>query len=106
MCGGGEGAAVSRCGSAAVVQGTDIFAPEVVVWAYQGPPQQALRALLDLAHATHPAPPPPSTRHPEPARSPRAATSDDDPIPVTRPGRRESRPARHRNDGPSGILSR
>ncbi|MGH3804405.1 MAG: hypothetical protein ACRDTD_30560, partial [Pseudonocardiaceae bacterium] len=28
-------------------QGTvDIFAPEVVTWAYQGPPQQALRALL------------------------------------------------------------
>ncbi len=26
----------------------DIFAPDVVVWAYQGPPQQALRALLDL----------------------------------------------------------
>ena len=32
----------------------DIFAPEVVVWAYEGPPQQALRALLDLVHPTHP----------------------------------------------------
>ncbi len=32
----------------------DIFAPEVVVWAYEGPPQQALRALLDLVHPAHP----------------------------------------------------
>jgi hypothetical protein len=34
--------------------GADIFAPEVVVWAYQGPPQQALRALLNLVHPAHP----------------------------------------------------
>ena len=32
----------------------DIFAPEVVVWAYEGDPQQALRALLGLVHPTHP----------------------------------------------------
>lgn len=32
----------------------DIFAPEVVVWAYEGPPQQALRTLLDLVHPAHP----------------------------------------------------
>jgi len=32
----------------------DIFAPEVVVWAYEGAPQQALRALLDLVHPGHP----------------------------------------------------
>ncbi|MGQ0719318.1 MAG: hypothetical protein ACT4NP_18790 [Pseudonocardiales bacterium] len=32
----------------------DIFAPEVVVWAYEGPPQRALRALLDLVHPAHP----------------------------------------------------
>ncbi|MGH3589501.1 MAG: hypothetical protein ACRDRF_00485 [Pseudonocardiaceae bacterium] len=31
----------------------DIFAPEVVVWAYEGPPQQALRALLELVHPAH-----------------------------------------------------
>jgi hypothetical protein len=31
--------------------GVDIFAPEVAVWAYQGPPQQALRALLGLVRA-------------------------------------------------------
>jgi len=36
-------------------QGTvDIFAPEVVVWAYEGPPQHALRALLNLVHPAHP----------------------------------------------------
>jgi hypothetical protein len=34
--------------------GVDIFAPEVVVWAYEGPPQQALRALLGLVHPAHP----------------------------------------------------
>ncbi|MGH8410380.1 MAG: hypothetical protein ACRERT_04030 [Pseudomonas sp.] len=32
----------------------DIFPPEVVVWAYEGPPQPALRALLDLMHPDHP----------------------------------------------------
>lgn len=32
----------------------DIFGPEVVVWAYEGPPQPALRALLALVHPTHP----------------------------------------------------
>jgi hypothetical protein len=48
--------------------GVDVFAPEVVVWAYEGPPQCALRALLDLVHPNHPAAPasaypaPPSLR--------------------------------------------
>jgi hypothetical protein len=28
----------------------DVFTPEVVVWAYEGPPQRALQALLDLIH--------------------------------------------------------
>jgi hypothetical protein len=32
----------------------DVFAPEVVVWAHEGPPQWALRALLDLLHPQHP----------------------------------------------------
>jgi hypothetical protein len=32
----------------------DVFAPQVVVWAYQGPAQPALRALLDLLPAHHP----------------------------------------------------
>lgn len=32
----------------------DVFAPKVVVWAYEGPPQWALRALLKLVHPQHP----------------------------------------------------
>jgi hypothetical protein len=32
----------------------DVFAPEAVVWAYEGPPQWALRALLDLVPPQHP----------------------------------------------------
>lgn len=44
----------------------DIFAPQVVVWAYEGPPQQALRALLDLVHPAHPDAP--TAAFPAPAR--------------------------------------
>ncbi len=44
----------------------DIFDPEVVVWAYEGPPQQALRALLDLVHPSHPDAP--IADYPAPAR--------------------------------------
>ncbi|MGH3843110.1 MAG: hypothetical protein ACRDS0_16950 [Pseudonocardiaceae bacterium] len=32
----------------------DVFTPEVVVWAYEGPPQLALRAMLELVHPAHP----------------------------------------------------
>ncbi|MGH4003597.1 MAG: hypothetical protein ACRDSO_05765 [Pseudonocardiaceae bacterium] len=32
----------------------DIFAPEVVMWAYDGPPQWTLRMLLNLVHPQHP----------------------------------------------------
>ena len=32
----------------------DIFAPTVVVWSSEGPPQPALRALLELVHPAHP----------------------------------------------------
>lgn len=32
----------------------DVFAPEVAVWAYQGPARCALRALLNLVHPRHP----------------------------------------------------
>ena len=35
----------------------DIFTPQVVVWAYEGPPQQVLQALLELVHPLHPAAP-------------------------------------------------
>lgn len=50
----------------------DIFAPEVVVWAYEGPPQHAMRALLALVHPTHPDAP--TANYPAPAglRVPRA----------------------------------
>ncbi len=44
----------------------DLFAPEVVVWAYEGPPQSALRALLELVHPDHPQAP--TTAYPAPAR--------------------------------------
>lgn len=32
----------------------DVFNPEAVVWAYEGPPECALRALLNLVHPDHP----------------------------------------------------
>lgn len=32
----------------------DVFAPEMVVWAYEGPAEPALRALLNLVHPQHP----------------------------------------------------
>ncbi len=32
----------------------DVFAPEVVVWAYEGAPQWTLRALLNLVHPQRP----------------------------------------------------
>jgi hypothetical protein len=32
----------------------DVFTPEVVVWAQEGPPQCPLRELLDLLHPQHP----------------------------------------------------
>ncbi|MGH3695627.1 MAG: hypothetical protein ACRDRX_16840 [Pseudonocardiaceae bacterium] len=46
--------------------GMDLFAPEVVVWAYESPPQPALRALLELVHPDHPQAP--TTAFPAPAR--------------------------------------
>jgi hypothetical protein len=42
----------------------DVFAPEVVVWAYEGPPQWALRSLLDLVPPQHPNAP--TTAYPAP----------------------------------------
>jgi hypothetical protein len=43
----------------------DIFAPTVVVWSYEGPPQPALRALLALVHPAHPDAP--HSEYPAPA---------------------------------------
>lgn len=50
----------------------DLFAPEVVVWAYEGTPQHALPALLELVHPAHPDAP--TVGYPAPAglRIPRA----------------------------------
>ncbi|MGH4011912.1 MAG: hypothetical protein ACRDTH_27755 [Pseudonocardiaceae bacterium] len=31
----------------------DVFAPDVVVWSYEGPAEPALRALLNLVHPQH-----------------------------------------------------
>ncbi|MGH3823602.1 MAG: hypothetical protein ACRDRA_12360 [Pseudonocardiaceae bacterium] len=44
----------------------DIFAPEAVLWAYEGPPQHAVRALLHLVHPAHPDAP--TASYPAPAR--------------------------------------
>lgn len=51
---------------------TGVFGPEVVVWAYEGSPEHALRALLGLVHPDHPDAP--TTEFPAPAslRVPRA----------------------------------
>ncbi|MGH3900919.1 MAG: hypothetical protein ACRDTA_22280 [Pseudonocardiaceae bacterium] len=54
----------------------DVFAPEVVVWAHEAPPQRALRVLLDLVHPQHPYAPvraypaPPSLRIPRAEQRP------------------------------------
>ena len=54
----------------------DIFAPEAVIWSYEGTPQLALRALLDLVHPAHPdaltaeSPAPPSLRSPRALQRP------------------------------------
>ena len=57
---------VDRVTAARVPKGAtaDVFAPEVVVWAYQGHAQWALRALLDLVHPRHPDAP--TVAHPAP----------------------------------------
>lgn len=71
----------------------DVFAPETVVWAYEGPPQRALRALLDLVHPQHPDAPNSAYPAPPALRIPRAEQR-----PVTirlpSPGRAGTRAAR------------
>jgi hypothetical protein len=71
----------------------DIFAPEVVVWAYEGPPQHAVRALLDLVHPAHPDAP--TTDYPAPAglHVPRAQQRPMT-IQLPSPGRARARGAR------------
>lgn len=43
-----------RVVAARAPKGADVFAPEVVVWAYEGPAEHTLRALLNLVHPRHP----------------------------------------------------
>lgn len=71
----------------------DIFAPHVVVWAYEGQPQPALRALLGLVHPAHPEAP--ITTYPAPARLhvPRAQQHPMT-IRLPAPGRASARAAR------------
>lgn len=49
----------------------DIFDPGIVVWAYEGPPQHAVRALIDLVHPAHPDAPTASYPAPASLRVPR-----------------------------------
>jgi hypothetical protein len=69
----------------------DVFTLEVVVWAHEGPPQWALRALLDLIHPKHPNAPahpaPPSLHIPRAEQRPMT-------IQLPPPGRAGSRAAR------------
>ena len=37
-----------------VTAGTEVFAPDTIVWAYVGDAEHALRALLELPHPDHP----------------------------------------------------
>ncbi|MGH3907538.1 MAG: hypothetical protein ACRDTE_25685 [Pseudonocardiaceae bacterium] len=49
-----------------------VFEPETVVWAYEGPPQCALPALLNLVHPQHPDAPTVEFSAPPRLRIPRA----------------------------------
>lgn len=71
----------------------DVFAPDVVVWAYQGGAEWALRALLDLVHPRHPDAP--IVAHPAP-RSLRVPRCEQRPLTIRLPspgraGRRATR---------------
>ena len=60
----------------------DVFAPEVVVWAYQGCAEWTLRALLDLVHPRHPDAP--TVAHPAP-RSLHVLRSEQRPLTIRLP---------------------
>lgn len=62
--------------------GVDVFMPEVVVWAYQGGAEWALRALLDLVHPHHPDAP--TVAHPAP-RSLHVPRSEKRPLTIRLP---------------------
>lgn len=71
----------------------DVFAPETVVWAYEGPPQWALRALLNLVHPQHPDAP--IVEYPAPPRL-RIPRAEQRPLTIRppSPGRAGARAAR------------
>ncbi|MGH3904269.1 MAG: hypothetical protein ACRDTE_08775 [Pseudonocardiaceae bacterium] len=46
-----------RITAARVPKPVDIFAPQLAVWAYEGPAEPTLRALLGLVHPAHPGAP-------------------------------------------------
>ncbi len=46
-----------RITAARVPKPVDVFAPRLAVWAYQGPAESTLRALLRLMHPAHPGAP-------------------------------------------------
>ncbi|MGH3824916.1 MAG: hypothetical protein ACRDRA_19080 [Pseudonocardiaceae bacterium] len=71
----------------------DIFAPDVVVWAYEAAPDRAVRALLDLVHPDHADAP--TLGYPAPARL-RVPRAQQRPmtIQLPSPGRADARAAR------------
>ncbi|MGH4015138.1 MAG: hypothetical protein ACRDSL_14700 [Pseudonocardiaceae bacterium] len=46
-----------RITAARVPKPVDVFAPQLAVWAYEGPAEPTLRALLRLVHPAHPGAP-------------------------------------------------
>ncbi len=46
-----------RITAARVPKPVDVFAPQLAVWAYEGPAEPTLRALLHLVHPAHPGAP-------------------------------------------------
>ncbi|MBA2471750.1 MAG: hypothetical protein H0V41_05705 [Pseudonocardiales bacterium] len=72
----------------------DVFAPEGVVWAYEGPAECTVRALLNLVHPQHPDAPTGVYRRHAPPGPPTRAAPDDNPA-SARESRRSTRgPAR------------
>ncbi len=71
----------------------DVFEPETVVWAYEGPPQCALSALLNLVHPQHPDAP--TVEYPAPPRL-RIPRAEQRPLTIRppSPGRADTRAAR------------
>lgn len=71
----------------------DVFEPETVVWAYEGPPQWALSALLNLVHPQHPDAP--TVEYPAPPRL-RIPRAQQRPLTIRppSPGRADTRAAR------------